>query len=221
MSGWVARAPCVADVGMLLVRVGDSAAALVPARTAASAWKNRGPRPGAAGIRRCGWMRVSILPHQPACRKARGLRCSPMPWCCARRRSSVPPRHASRWRRSMSRPGVSSAARCPTTRAFATCSRGTSSGSKASARRSRAHSSRGRSARAPCRVPRRLDLWRCDQRRRGADSWRHGFYLGRAGAPALRRIRTLQAQGDASGVLAALGHDYIAEVMPMREQAAV
>jgi alkylation response protein AidB-like acyl-CoA dehydrogenase len=30
----------------------------------------------------------------------------------------------------------------------------------------------------------------------------------------VRRIRTLQAQGDASGVLAALGHDYIASVAP-------
>ena len=30
----------------------------------------------------------------------------------------------------------------------------------------------------------------------------------------VRRIRTLQAQGDASGVLAALGHDYIAGVSP-------
>jgi len=30
----------------------------------------------------------------------------------------------------------------------------------------------------------------------------------------MRRIRTLQAQGDASGVLAALGHDYIAAVAP-------
>ena len=36
----------------------------------------------------------------------------------------------------------------------------------------------------------------------------------------LRRIRALQAQGDASGVLAALGHDYIAEVKPAREHAA-
>ncbi len=36
----------------------------------------------------------------------------------------------------------------------------------------------------------------------------------------VRRIRALQAQGDASGVLAALGHDYIAEVKPAREHAA-
>jgi len=36
----------------------------------------------------------------------------------------------------------------------------------------------------------------------------------------VRRIRALQAQGDASGVLAALGHDYIADVKPAREHAA-
>jgi alkylation response protein AidB-like acyl-CoA dehydrogenase len=36
----------------------------------------------------------------------------------------------------------------------------------------------------------------------------------------VRRIRTLQAQGDVSGVLAALGHDYIAGVAPARENAA-
>jgi alkylation response protein AidB-like acyl-CoA dehydrogenase len=36
----------------------------------------------------------------------------------------------------------------------------------------------------------------------------------------VRRIRALQAQGDASGVLAALGHDYIAEIRPAREHAA-
>jgi alkylation response protein AidB-like acyl-CoA dehydrogenase len=30
LNGWVARAPCVSDVGLMLVRVGESAAALVP-----------------------------------------------------------------------------------------------------------------------------------------------------------------------------------------------
>ncbi|ETR79148.1 hypothetical protein X566_14780 [Afipia sp. P52-10] len=36
----------------------------------------------------------------------------------------------------------------------------------------------------------------------------------------VRRIRSLQAQGDASGVLASLGHNYIASVAPAREDAA-
>jgi alkylation response protein AidB-like acyl-CoA dehydrogenase len=36
----------------------------------------------------------------------------------------------------------------------------------------------------------------------------------------VRRIRALQVQGDASGVLAALGHDHIAEVKPAREHVA-
>ena len=30
LNGWVARAPCVSDVGLMLVRVGESGAALVP-----------------------------------------------------------------------------------------------------------------------------------------------------------------------------------------------
>jgi alkylation response protein AidB-like acyl-CoA dehydrogenase len=221
VSGWVGRAPCVADVGMLLVRVGDSAAALVPARTAGIRLENTDGLDLAQPESTLRLDAVSIPADNllaegtwPALQSAAMvLRAAAIlgsaETCLMLAQEHVSTRrqfgHALSYNQSIRHmlarhklglEGIRQA-----------IARALFDGAGLRERRSAflAASSYG------------VAISEGALQLHGGMGFTWDVPVHRH----LRRIRTLQAQGDASGVLAALGHEYIAEVMPMREQAAV